>query len=125
MLPRALIGLTQQAFLGEGRATRKRRVGRPAMAHTSACRTEENPHKWKICVSKSPFRLNPFLSQLGRDYGVIANNRLVATSGIQDPAVKRMTELRCTNKHPYGLDEAPVCSVIRVGEYEVDGVRYP
>lgn len=55
----------------------------------------------------------------------VNETHIVATGEIQDPAVKRMTELRCTNKHPCGLDEAPVCSAIREGGYEVDGVKYP
>lgn len=55
----------------------------------------------------------------------VDERHIVATSEIQDPAVRRLTELRCTNKHPCGLDEAPVCSAIRDGEYEVGGVKYP
>jgi hypothetical protein len=55
----------------------------------------------------------------------VNETHIVATSEIQDPAVKRMTELKCTDKHPCGLDEAPVCSAIRDGEYEFEGVKYP
>lgn len=55
----------------------------------------------------------------------VNETHIVATSEIQDPAVKRRTEMRCTNKHPCDVDEAPVCSAIREGQYEVDGTRYP
>lgn len=49
---------------------------------------------------------------------------IVMTGEIQDPALKRLTEARCTDKHPCAIDEAPVCGAIRSGAYEVDGVRY-
>ena len=55
----------------------------------------------------------------------VNETHIVATSEIQDLAVKRQTEARCTDKHPCDVDEAPVCSAIREGEYEVDGVKYP
>ena len=55
----------------------------------------------------------------------VDETHIVATSEIQDAAVKRRTEARCTNKHPCDVDEAPVCGAIREGEYEVEGVRYP
>lgn len=59
------------------------------------------------------------------DCWAVDETHIVATSEIQDPAIKRLTERRCTNKHPCDVDEAPVCGAIRDGEYEVDGVRYP
>jgi len=55
----------------------------------------------------------------------VNETHMVATSEIHDPLVKRMTEARCTNRHPCDVDEAPVCTAIADGLYEVDGVRYP
>ena len=49
---------------------------------------------------------------------------IVMTSEIQDVKVKRMTEIRCTNRHPCDVDEAPVCGAINDGRYEVEGVNY-
>ena len=49
---------------------------------------------------------------------------IVATGEIQDDKVKRLTEAQCTEKHPCGLDEAPICRAIASGAYKVDGIRY-
>lgn len=54
----------------------------------------------------------------------VNETHIVMTGEIQDPAVKRRTEVRCTSKHPCDVDEAPVCQAIRDGQYEVDGVAY-
>lgn len=55
----------------------------------------------------------------------VNENHIVETSEIQDPAIKHLTEARCTNKRPCDVDEAPVCKAIQEGRYEVGGVRYP
>ena len=49
---------------------------------------------------------------------------IVATSEIQDPTVKRLTQVVCTDLRPCDVDEAPVCSAMADGRYEVDGVDY-
>ena len=49
---------------------------------------------------------------------------IMVTGEIQDPAVKRMTQTRCTSRNPCDVDEAPVCSAIRDGRYMVDQVKY-
>jgi hypothetical protein len=49
---------------------------------------------------------------------------IIMTGEIQDPTVKRVTEARCTDKHPCAIDEAPVCGAIRARKYVVDGVNY-
>jgi len=54
----------------------------------------------------------------------VNETHIVVTSEIQDPTVKRLTQTRCTNKNACGLDEAPVCSAIRDGQYKVDQVKY-
>jgi hypothetical protein len=54
----------------------------------------------------------------------VDETHIVETSEIQDPAVKRLTEAKCTDRHPCAVDEAPVCKAIRYGQYEVDKVKY-
>lgn len=54
----------------------------------------------------------------------VNETHIVMTDEIQDSAVKRRTEVKCTNKHPCDVDEAPICQAIRDGQYEVDGVEY-
>lgn len=54
----------------------------------------------------------------------VNETHIVMTGEIQDPAVRHLTEARCTNRHPCEVDEAPVCSAIAYGLYEVDGVAY-
>lgn len=54
----------------------------------------------------------------------VNETHIVLTSDIQDPAVKRLTLNRCTEKHPCEVDQAPVCEAIRSGRYQVDHVKY-
>jgi hypothetical protein len=54
----------------------------------------------------------------------VNETHIVATSEIQDTAVKRVTEVKCTNVHPCDVDQAPVCSAIKYGQYKVDNVKY-
>lgn len=54
----------------------------------------------------------------------VNETHIVETSEIQDPAVKRRTAVKCANKHPCNVDEAPVCQAIKDGQYEVEGVAY-
>ena len=54
----------------------------------------------------------------------VNENHIVATSEIQDIAVKRLTLAECTNEHPCDVDQAPVCKAIQYGQYAVDGVKY-
>lgn len=49
---------------------------------------------------------------------------IVLTSEIQDAAVKRLTQIKCTNEHPCDIDQAPVCKAIKYGQYKVDHVKY-
>lgn len=49
---------------------------------------------------------------------------IVETSAIQDMAVKRLTQARCTTEDRCDVDEAPVCGAIKNGAYEVNQVRY-
>lgn len=49
---------------------------------------------------------------------------IIATGEIQDPVAKRLTESKCTDEDPCGVDAAPVCKIIQDGQYRVDHVRY-
>jgi len=49
---------------------------------------------------------------------------IVQTSAIQDAAVKRLTQIKCTNEDPCDIDQAPVCKAIKYGQYKVDQVKY-
>jgi hypothetical protein len=54
----------------------------------------------------------------------VNETHIILTSEIQDPAVKRSTQIRCTSRNACDVDEAPVCSALRNGQYEVNQVRY-
>lgn len=49
---------------------------------------------------------------------------IVLTTEIQDAAVKRLTQEKCTNKHPCDVDQAPICKAIKAGQYKVGNVKY-
>ena len=54
----------------------------------------------------------------------VNETHIVVTDAIQDAAVKRMTQTKCTTRNTCDVDEAPVCSAIRDGQYEVAQVKY-
>lgn len=54
----------------------------------------------------------------------VNETHIVATSEIRDLAVKRLTLAQCTKEHPCNLDQAPVCTAIRDGQYQVDNIKY-
>ena len=54
----------------------------------------------------------------------VNETHIVYTSEIQDTMVKNLTQAACTIEHPCDVDQAPVCSAIKCGQYEVDGVKY-
>lgn len=54
----------------------------------------------------------------------VNETHIVETSAIQDAAIKRETLTKCTRDHPCGVDQAPVCTAIRDGQYRVDDVSY-
>jgi hypothetical protein len=49
---------------------------------------------------------------------------IVATDEIQDTLVRRITQNRCTTKHPCDVDEAPICKTIKHQRYQVNNARY-
>jgi len=54
----------------------------------------------------------------------VDENHIVMTDEIQDAAVKRQTQARCTEARPCDVDDAPVCKAIAQGQYRVDKLRY-
>ena len=54
----------------------------------------------------------------------VDETHIVETSEIQDRAIKRLTEAKCTSEHPCDVDQAPVCKAIKNGKYSVDNVKY-
>ncbi len=54
----------------------------------------------------------------------VNETHIVETAAIQDSAVKRLTQAKCTNHHPCDVDQAPVCKAIKQGQYQVDHVKY-
>ena len=54
----------------------------------------------------------------------VNETHIVYTHAIQDMAVKRLTQAKCTNKYPCDIDQAPVCKAIKNGNYRVNKVKY-
>jgi hypothetical protein len=54
----------------------------------------------------------------------VNETHIVMTEEIQDGRVKHLTQAKCTNERPCGVDQAPVCKAIKYGRYKVDGIRY-
>lgn len=54
----------------------------------------------------------------------VNETHIVETDEIQDTAVKRLTNAKCTDEHPCATDEAPVCKAIKDGQYQVKDVSY-
>ena len=54
----------------------------------------------------------------------VNETHIVYTGEIQDYEVKNLTQAKCTNEHPCDIDQAPVCTVIKTGQYEVNGTKY-
>lgn len=54
----------------------------------------------------------------------VNETHIVETTEIQDTSVKRLTQARCTEKHPCDIGEAPVCKTISNGRYKVGNVNY-
>ena len=78
---------------------------------------------WHALCSASPdCRMNGDKAEC--DCLRVNETHIVATSEIQDIAVKRLTQTTCTKQHPCEVDEAPVCKAIRTGQYRVDDVKY-
>jgi hypothetical protein len=77
-----------------------------------------------LCTASPNCQMNPAKDKADCDCMRVNETHVVATDSIQDPAVKRLTLIRCTTEHRCDVDEAPVCNAIKYGQYEVDGVKY-
>lgn len=75
-----------------------------------------------LCSASTDCRMNGDMADC--DCLRVNENHIVQTSSIQDPAVKHLTDAKCTKAHPCGVDEAPVCQSIKSGQYTVDNIRY-
>ncbi len=54
----------------------------------------------------------------------VNESHIVETDEIQDASIKRLTQVKCTEKDPCDVDEAPICKTIANGQYKVGNVRY-
>ncbi len=80
---------------------------------------------WHALCSASPdCKMNGGKDKADCDCLRVNETHIVATAEIKDTAVKRLTEVKCTNAHPCDVDQAPVCKAIKDGQYEVDNVKY-
>jgi hypothetical protein len=75
-----------------------------------------------LCSASFDCRINGDMADC--DCLRVNETHIVETDAIQDTAVKRQTQDRCTDKRPCKIDEAPICKAIMDGQYEVDNVRY-
>lgn len=75
-----------------------------------------------LCSSSADCKMNG--DKATCDCYRVNETHIVLTDEIQDAAVKRQTQTKCTNKHPCDVDHAPVCKAIKSGQYEVDNVKY-
>ena len=75
-----------------------------------------------LCTASTDCKMNG--DKANCDCLRVNETHIVATTEIQDTAVKRLTLAKCTNKHPCDVDQAPVCKAIKYGQYKVDNVKY-
>lgn len=75
-----------------------------------------------LCTASPDCKINGDLATC--DCLRVNETHIVETSEIQDVAIKRLTQIRCTNAHPCVVDQAPVCAAIKSGQYQVDNTNY-
>ena len=75
-----------------------------------------------LCTESTDCKMNGDMADC--DCFRVNETHIVETDAIQDPAVKRQTLDKCTNKHPCDIDQAPVCKAIKYGQYKVNKVKY-
>ena len=75
-----------------------------------------------LCSASTDCKLNG--NKADCDCLRVNETHIVETEAILDPAVKRRTQIQCTNAHPCDVDEAPACQAIKYGPYIVDNVNY-
>ena len=75
-----------------------------------------------LCSASTDCKLNG--DKADCDCFRVNETHIVEASEIQDTAVKRLTQTKCTNEHRCDVDQAPVCKSIKDGQYKVDSVKY-
>ncbi len=79
---------------------------------------------WHALCTASPDCQHNGIDKASCDCMRVKEQHIVLATTIQDIAVKRLTQARCTRQHPCDVDEAPVCKAIKYGQYKVDNVKY-
>ncbi len=97
--------------------------------NSSAHNFPNEPQDFVVCTGWHALCSASFDCQISGDKAYcdcmrVNETHIVETDAIQDTAVKRMTEVKCTNVHPCDVDQAPVCKAIKYGQYEVENVKY-
>ena len=75
-----------------------------------------------LCSASTDCRMNG--DRADCDCLRVDETHIVYTTEIQDAGARTATLAACTEARPCGIDEAPVCKIIRDGEYTVGGARY-
>lgn len=111
-----IIGLTCPAVAGENKGSGK---------HNSI----DEPQEFVVCTGWHALCSASFDCKMNGDMADcdclrVNETHIVDTNSIQDTAVKSQTLAKCTDKHPCDIDEAPVCRVIKKGQYKVNNIKY-
>jgi hypothetical protein len=77
-----------------------------------------------LCTASTDCKMNDDKTRAACDCLRVNETHIVLTGEIQDTAVKSLTLAKCTKEHPCDVDQAPVCSAIKSGQYTVDNVKY-
>jgi len=75
-----------------------------------------------LCTASTDCQMNNINANC--DCWRVKETHIVETQSIRDIPVKDLTRAQCTMRHPCALDEAPICKVIRSGQYTVNNVKY-
>lgn len=75
-----------------------------------------------LCSSSPDCRMNGGTADC--DCLRVNETHIVQTSSIRDPLAKHLTDAKCTKAHPCNVDEAPVCQIIKSGQYTVSDTSY-
>lgn len=110
----------------------------PISSANAVGRTDIGPHKFinvpqefvvctgwhALCTESFDCQMTSETDKADCDCFRVNEAHIVETTSIEDIAVKRMTQAKCTSKHPCDVDQAPVCEAIKYGQYKVNGVKY-
>ncbi len=103
-----------------------------ALSDAPACLAQDQPQELVVCTgwhalcsASLDCQLNDDETKAACDCLRVNETHIVLTAEIQDAAIKSQTLAKCTNEHPCAVDQAPVCTAIKSGQYTVDKVKYP